>query len=65
MAPSPRRTQKKPPPWRGQPVQLAGTLLSGGLLLCMGLEAVEEIHGALRVGGGGEDRPLVLPEDFE
>jgi hypothetical protein len=26
---------------------------------------VQEIHGALRVGGGGEDRPLVLTEDFE
>ena len=26
---------------------------------------MEEIHGALGVGGGGEDRPLVLLEDFE
>jgi len=26
---------------------------------------VQEIHGALRVGGGGKDGPLVLLEDLE
>jgi len=26
---------------------------------------VQEIHGALRVGGGLEDGPLVVLEDFE
>lgn len=43
----------------------AGTLLRGGFLLCCWLKPVQEVHGTLCVGGGGEDCPLVLLEDFE
>jgi hypothetical protein len=29
------------------------------------LQAVEKVNGALRVGGGGEDRALVVLQDLE
>ena len=35
------------------------------LLLHAGLQPVEVVGGALRVGGGGEDRPLVLFQHLE
>ena len=37
--------------------------LPGGVI--SGLQAVQEVHGALRVGGGGEDRPLVVLQDLQ
>ncbi len=35
-----------------------------GCFLARG-DAVEKVHGALRMGSGGEDRALVLAEDLE
>jgi len=37
--------------------------LPGGVI--SGLQAVQEVHGALRVGGSGEDRPLVVLQDLQ
>ena len=45
-----------------------GGKLSSGLLLCrfrLWLQAVQEVHGALRVGGGGKDRALVVLQNLE
>jgi len=44
--------------------------LCGGSCLCRffldhGLQAMKEVSGTLRMGSGGEDRPLVVFQDFE
>jgi len=52
--------------------QIVRDLVLGGLLHVLGfwcggvrLQPVQEVGGLLRVAGGGEDRPLVVFQDFQ
>ena len=39
--------------------------LSGGPIIFLGLQTVQEVGGALGMGGGGEDRALVVLQHLE